>query len=201
MLQYFSFRSSRRPCLLIRAFSSPCFLFRSSFHGSTFFDNVGPAAKDSQEIERILAGSSWSVRSLFKSETSDRSTGYSIARERLHHLLRLSALPLPEAGDEEARLLDGLESQLKFVKAIQRVDTEGVEPLVSLRDETKECYQEEEISLDTLREEFNKEEVLGDRGRIRRKSEVQVKEDDAENWDVLALAPKTKGRFISLETK
>ena len=149
----------------------------------------------------MLAEPSWSVTSLFKPEDNSVSARQSVTRERLHHLLRLSALPLPKSEAEEVAMLKDLDSQLCFVKAVQSVDTEGVEPLVSIRDETEEGQREEEITLDSLREEFEKEEVLGTRGRIRRKSEVEAERDDAEEWDPLACAPRTKVRFIALETK
>lgn len=148
----------------------------------------------------MLTTPSWSVSPLLKPETSSPSQRDSVSREQLYHLLRLSALPLPESEAEEKELLNDLESQLHFVRAIQRVDTEEVQPLVAIRDETEGVQREEEISLETLKKEFEKEEVWGSRGRIRRKSDVKVG-DDAENWNPLACAPKTKGRFIALETE
>lgn len=163
-------------------------------------NNVGPAAKDAQEIESMLAKPSWSVRSLFKPE-NDAIVGKSVTRQQLHHLLRLSALPPPESEAEESAMLQDLESQLSFVQAIQKVNTEGVQPLVSIRDETQAGQMEEEINLVSLKEELAKEEVVGTRGRIRRKADVKVERDDAENWDALACAPKVKGRFIALETR
>lgn len=172
-------------------------LFRSSGHSK----NVGPAAKDARDIERMLATPSWSVSSLFNSEASDHPAEPPITRKQLHHLLRLSALPLPETDAEETGMLKDLEAQLRFVRAIQNVDTEGVEPLVSIRDETEEGQKEEEITLESLRSELEKEEVVGTRGRIRRKADVKAEKDDAEDWDPLACAPRTKGRFIALETK
>ena len=190
-----------RPLLLVGAFTSPYPNFRSSFHCSKFLRDVGPAARNTQETERMLAKPSWSVGSLFVSETSDRTGEECVTSKQLHHLLRLSALPLPESRAEEEDLLNDLGSQLQFVKAIQQVDTEGIEPLVALRDETEEGQQEAEITYDTLRDEFQKEEVLGERRYIRRRSEAKVKENDTESWDVLACAPKIRGRFIALEKK
>lgn len=96
-------------------------------------------------------------------------------------------------------MLKDLESQLRLVRAIQKVDTEGVEPLVSIHDETVEGQKEEEITVESLREEFEKEEVVGTRGRIRRKGGVVVEKEEAEEWDPLARAPRTRGRFIALE--
>ena len=199
MVRIYSCWPSWRPLLLVGAFTSPYRNFRSSFHCSKFLRYVGPAAENTQEIERMLAKPSWSVGSLFESETSDRTGDDCVTSKQLHHLLRLSALPLPEGRAEEEDLLNDLGSQLQFVKAIQLVDTEGVEPLVAVRDETEEGQQEAEITFDTLRDEFDKEEVLGERRCIRRRSEAKAKEKDLESWDVLACAPKTRGRFIALE--
>ena len=176
-------------------------VFRSGGHCYDDSGHVGPAAKNAQGIERMLATPSWSVSSLFKSEGSESPSENSITRKQLHHLLRLSALPLPETEAEEAGMLKDLESQLRLVRAIQEVDTEGVEPLVSIRDETVEGQKEDEITLESLWSELEKEEVVGTRGHIRRKAGVMAEKEDAEDWDPLACAPRTKGRFIALETK
>jgi len=196
-----SCRFRRYPFVASRILSPSRRHFRSSGHGYNDIGNVGPAAKDAQEIERMLATPSWSVSSLFKSEGSDNPPENPVTRKQLHHLLRLSALPLPETEAEEAGMLKDLDAQLRLVRAIQKVDTDGVEPLVSIRDETVEGEKEDEITLDSLWSEFAKEEVVGTRGRIRRKADVRAEKDEAEDWDPLACAPKTKGRFIALETK
>lgn len=98
-------------------------------------------------------------------------------------------------------MLKDLESQLHFVEAVQRVDTRGVQPLVSIRDESEEGQAGQEITLQALTAELGKEEVVGTRKRIRRKEEVKVGKNDAEDWNALACAPSIKGRFIALETK
>ena len=163
--------------------------------------NVGPALQDAKEIEEILVEPSWSVKALFNSKKEASSMSSSVSCERLHHLLRLSALPLPTSATEEAAMLKDLELQLCFVSAIQRVDTADVQPLVSIRNETEEGYGDEAITLDALKEDLAKEEAVGTRGRIRRSSDGKVGKDDAENWDPLASAPSTKGRFIALDTR
>ena len=160
--------------------------------------NVGPAAKHVKDIEQMLAEPSWSVNALFTSDHSPASESR-VSKKQLHHLLRLSALPLPANEAEEANMLKDLESQLQFVRAIQKADTDGVEPLVSLRDETVEAAKENEITVDTLKEDFAKEVVTGIRGRITRSGRAQ--KEDAEDWDALACAPKTVGRYIALDNK
>ena len=160
-------------------------------------DTVGPAAKHVKDIEAMLAEPSWSVNRLFTSHHS--SSESPISKKQLHHLLRLSALPLPANEAEEAKMLKDLGSQLHFVRAIQDVDTDGVEPLVSLRDETVEAAKEDEITVDTLKEDLAKETVTGIRGRITRSDHAE--KEDAEDWDALACAPKTVGRYIALDNK
>ena len=158
--------------------------------------HVGPAAEDVNEIKDMLAQPSWSVNALFTSDDqSDTQTH--ISQKQLHHLLRLSALPLPVSEAEETRMIKDLESQLQFVRAIQEVDTEGVEPLVSIRDETAEAEEESEITFDTLKGHFAKEKKSGIRGRITRHGGAE--KEDAEDWDALACAPKTMGRYIALD--
>ena len=119
-----------------------------------------------------------------------------MSKEQLNHLLRLSALPLPASEGEETRMLEDLEAQLQFVRAIQEVDTDGVEPLISIRDETVEAEKEAEITVETLKEDFAKEQVSGIRGRIT--SHGGAEREDAEDWDALACAPKAMGRYIAL---
>lgn len=158
--------------------------------------HVGSAAKDVNEIEAMLAEPSWSVHSLFTPDPQS-SAEPRVSQKQLHHLLRLSALPPPADEAEEAKMLKDLEAQLQFVRAIQKVDTDGVEPLVTIRDETAEAEKENEITLETLSEDLKKEHVSGIRGRISRET-VPAKEQ-AEDWDALACAPKTVGRYIALD--
>ena len=152
------------------------------------------------DFEGMLREPSWSVKSLFESEGS--APVPAITKKQLHHLLRLSALPLPDSEEQEARMIKDLQSQLKFVRAIQEVDTEGVEPLQSIRDETKDAEREDEITVATLQKEFDKEEVVGKRGRIRRRMDVPdtARDDQVTDWDPLSQAPKKLGRFIVVDT-
>jgi Asp-tRNA(Asn)/Glu-tRNA(Gln) amidotransferase C subunit len=100
-------------------------------------------------------------------------------------------------------MIADLESQLQFVRAIEEVDTEGVEPLRAIRDETRDAEREGEIGMEELKGEFEKEEVVGKRGRIRGRVEegVNAPEEVVEGrWDPLGQAPKKMGRFIVVET-
>lgn len=97
-------------------------------------------------------------------------------------------------------MIDTLESQLHFVQAIQSVDTTGIEPLQSIRDESAEAEVENEINLNTLKEELEKECTGGFARRITRKSGI-VDTSEVETGDPLGQAPKKIGRFIAVDTK
>ena len=97
-------------------------------------------------------------------------------------------------------MIKTLESQLHFVQAIQGVDTTSIEPLQSIRDETHEAEMENEISLQTLKEDLEKEVIVGMSRRIRSRQGVSTEEDeDTAGWDSLALASKKSGRYIVVE--
>lgn len=164
---------------------------------------VSTAAQNAHDIEKMLAEPSWSVKSL--REDSDASLPQpEISQTQLHRLLRLSALPLPRSDEEETSMMMDLKSQLRFVQTVQKVETEGVEPLQSLRDETRQGERESTITVESLKAEFDKEAVVGKRGRIvRRKVLHQVDEEPGEvleDWDALAQASKKWGRYFVVET-
>ena len=147
----------------------------------------------------MLANPSWSVKSL-SATPNESKPGATITQKQLHHLLRLSALPLPTTAEEEADMIKTLESQLHFVQAIQSIDTTGIEPLQGIRDETKEAVAENTITLESLRADLEKEEVVGCSKRIRRKKSPEPLSEEANEWDPLALASKKIGRYIVVET-
>ena len=89
-----------------------------------------------------------------------------------------------------------LQSQLHFVRAIQQVDTEGVEPLRSIRDETGAGLKEIKIGVEELKAALDVEESRGHHCRPRRKRDMPVDTSGAENWDVLALAAHKAGRYF-----
>ena len=84
-------------------------------------------------------------------------------------------------------MLSTLHSQLHFVRDIQSVDTEGIEPLQSIRDETPEGIEEITIGMEDLREAFDKEETVGRMARPRRRRE-KLGVQEVEKWDVLREA-------------
>ena len=176
-----------------------CRCIPSLVYASRWQSSIASNTPSSDHWRAALAKPTWSVKSLAEPH-NDTDTATKITQKQLHHLLRLSALQLPKNEEEEAKMIQTLESQLHFVQAIQSVDTTGVEPLQSIRDETKEAEKENLITLESMRPELEKEEVVGHSRRIRRKKDLPVTTKGNEDWDPLARAPKTLGRYIVVET-
>ena len=171
----------------------------NSIYASRWQSSIASNTPLSDNWRAALEKPTWSVKSLAEPHSNSK-TATKITQKQLHHLLRLSALQLPKNEEEEAKMIQILESQLHFVQAIQSVDTTGVEPLQSIRDETKEAEKENLITLESMRPELEKEEVMGHSRRIRRKKDLPVTTKGNEDWDPLARAPKTLGRYIVVET-
>lgn len=152
------------------------------------------------DIPSILAKPTWSVRSLLPDHAAKPSP--SVTPAELKHLLRLSALPQPSSPEEEEQILETLESQIHFVKEIQKVDTTGVEPLQAIRDESPEAMRENTIGLEQLREAMSKERVIGRNKRIQRIESARNERPDGDVWDgnALGYASKTKGNFFVVDT-
>jgi Asp-tRNA(Asn)/Glu-tRNA(Gln) amidotransferase C subunit len=149
-------------------------------------DSSPPPRHNLVEIDDLLSRPSWSVRSLLPDP--DVPPSEEITPAKLHHLLRLSALSPPKSPEEEAQMLKILHSQLHFVKDIQKVDTEDVEPLQRIRDETEEGIKDITIGMEQLKEAFEKEDVKGRNRRPRRRRGEDVDTKDVEDWDVLGAA-------------
>ncbi|KAJ9605376.1 hypothetical protein H2200_010033 [Cladophialophora chaetospira] len=146
----------------------------------------------SPDIESLLETPTWSVSSLLppappRNAEPDGSVLFSwqqpqpaydaeaeeeITRGKLHHLLKLSALPPPKSQEEEDHMLQDLRDQVHFVKEIQKVDTTDVQPLVAIRDETSEHRQERTITRESLAEFIALEEKKGKNGTIRRRKDT-----------------------------
>lgn len=155
-------------------------------------------AKGPDEIAAMLAQPSWSVKPLLE-PAKDAIQEIPVTQKQLHHLLRLSALPLPVSDNEETSMIKDLQSQLHFVKAIQKVNTDGVEPLQSIRDETKRAERENMFTVQSLQDEFDKEVVVGRRGRITKPEVPSGDAEAVEDWDPLSQAPKQLGRYFVVE--
>lgn len=151
----------------------------------------------SSTAQDILSKPTWSVSSLLPSQSHHESPEV-ITPAQLHHLLRLSALPLPKSPAEEQSMIATLQSQLQFARAVQRVDTKGVEPLRAIRDETEAAIRESTIGLDDLEDVLAKETLVGHYQRPRKvKERIQ---SDAENWDALATASRKAGKYFVVES-
>jgi Asp-tRNA(Asn)/Glu-tRNA(Gln) amidotransferase C subunit len=145
-------------------------------------------SKPIDHIDEMLSKPTWSVRSLLPFSSLETPPEDEITPAKLHHLLRLSALPLPTSPEEEASMLKTLHSQLHFVRDIQKVDTEGVEPLVAIRDETEEGIREITIGVEQVKDALEMEEVVGRNRRPRRRTEGVGDLQGVEDWDVLRTA-------------
>lgn len=162
--------------------------------------NKDPVTTKEESIAAMLAESSWSVSSLLPPKGQSDSPP-SISSKQLHHLLRLSALPPPASAEDEKSMMDDLAAQLHFVKEMQKVDTTGVEPLRAIRDETLAAEQEQEITLDTLKDALAQEEVVGKfYKRIRRIAETTKPERQPKDWDPLSHAQRTSGKFFVVDS-
>ena len=93
-----------------------------------------------------------------------------------------------------------LESQLHFVRAIQQVDTTGVEPLRSIRDETAAGLQEASITVERLKDALEKEETWGHCRRPRRRRDIPVDTHGSEDWDALGTASQKVGRYFVVKS-
>ncbi|KAL8872510.1 MAG: hypothetical protein Q9198_007195 [Flavoplaca austrocitrina] len=158
-----------------------------------------PPSRQEGPNDSLPPHSTWSLQDLFENRTGDAEP--QVSDKELAHLLRLSALPIPKDLAEQQRMKKDLQSQLTFVRAIQEIDIpDSVKPLQSIRDETEEAMEEQEITVESLANEFAKEDVVGIRGRIRRKEGTKAVKGKDERWDPLALAPRTIGRYVAVNT-
>ena len=95
-------------------------------------------------------------------------------------------------------MISTLQSQLQFVRTVQRVNTEGVKPLSAIQDETEAAVRENTIGLDDLKALLDKEEHVGHYRRPRRVKEKI--ESEAESWDALGNASRKAGRYFVVES-
>ncbi|PKS09683.1 hypothetical protein jhhlp_004303 [Lomentospora prolificans] len=143
----------------------------------------------------------WSTRSLLASDAASPSTSEDfVTPSQLHHLLRLSALPLPRTAEEEASLLRDLQLQLSFVRRVQACDTRGVEPLRAVRDETEAVRAESTIDLRKLAETLKEEVAIGHYLRPRRVRGKNTETNLAENWNPLQTATRQAGRYFVVKS-
>ena len=71
------------------------------------------------------------------------------------------------------------------------MDTESVEPLQSIRDETKEGIREATIGLKDVKDALDQEEFKGSNKRPRRRRGPAITEGEVDGWDVFGTAGET----------
>ncbi|KAK4209521.1 hypothetical protein QBC37DRAFT_430246 [Rhypophila decipiens] len=172
---------------------------------------TSPSGEPKIDPTALLSKPTWSIRSLLSSSSpSDpqhEKDQPQISHGQISHLLRLSALPTPSSPAELQKIISTLQSQLLFVKEIQKVDTTGVAPLSAIRDESAPGVRESTITLETLSQALSEEESFGHCKRPRRKrtSVSSVSEgavaSEKEDWDVLATASEKAGRYFVVRSK
>ena len=159
------------------------------------------------DVDALLSSEPiWAVESLLPSASaasgpSPVADAPRITTSQLHHLLRLSALPLPRSQEEEQKMLSTLSDQLHFVGKIQEVDTTGIQPLKAIRDETMAAEQEQTITLETLKEALSQEKVIGKYYKRIQRDTTPVDASHVENWDILGSAERKQGRYFVVESE
>ena len=92
------------------------------------------------DLDEFVGSPGWTLDDLLprhriESSSTETDDDTSITPKTLHHLLNLSGLPPPKSAEEESKLLSALLDQLHFVKHVQSVPTDNVEPLIRVGDE------------------------------------------------------------------
>ena len=92
------------------------------------------------DLDEFVGSPGWTLEDLLPPSRADSSSpgtddDTSISSKTLHHLLNLSGLRPPTSRAEESKLLSALHDQLHFVRHVQSVPTENVEPLIRIGDE------------------------------------------------------------------
>lgn len=84
-------------------------------------------------------------------------------------------------------MLSTLRAQVHFVREIQKVDTSGVEPLVAIRDETRDHIWASMLTEEKLAQYFVQEDRVGVNGTVRRQRDNAVVisgDEDARPYEV-----------------
>ncbi|KAK6360239.1 hypothetical protein TWF730_006389 [Orbilia blumenaviensis] len=147
-----------------------------------------PSPESLAYVQSILNKPTWSINELLPpshpkstSKTPPLDPKDIITPEKLRHILKLSALPMPKDAEEEEEMIKDLNDQLYFVNKIKEVDVTGVEPLVAIRDESVE----KGITLEDILKAEQELEGLGPMGD--------------QEWDPLKQVKNKIGRYIVVE--
>ena len=184
--------------------SSHCARFQSSESSSQRPHDAVSKPLNTEEVDAFFAEPTWNVDSLLPPK--DAPITDEIDSKKLHHLLRLSALPAPTTAAEQQRMLSDLSRQLHFVRQIQAVSVDQVTPMARMQDETAAAREETVYDLDAMRGELEKEVWVGKWNRRVRRGNVLEKDwkggeraSEKQEWDVLGQAGKRVGRFFVVE--
>ncbi|KAF2447337.1 hypothetical protein P171DRAFT_249973 [Karstenula rhodostoma CBS 690.94] len=189
-------RYVQRPMAPLRAISGIA-------HASDTENNLASvsAPMSFDDIQAALESEpTWSVESLLPPE-KQWPDAPKITSQQLHHLLRLSALPLPKSQEDEEKMLATLADQLHFVGKIQQVDTTGVKPLRAIRNETAAAEAEQTITLETFKDALAKEKVIGKHYKRLQRDTTPVDASNVESWDVLGSAERKQGKYYVVESE
>ena len=111
------------------------------------------------DLDKVVGSPGWRIDDLLppKRTSSESTADDSITPATLRHLLHLSGLPPPQTPQEESNLLSALHDQVHFVRRVQSVQTENIDPLVRIGHESdpeidpaavlsyQECVDESEL--------------------------------------------------------
>ena len=116
------------------------------------------------DLDDIVGSPGWKIDDLLppRAPSSEHTSDNSITPETLRHLLHLSGLPPPQSTTEESNLLSALRNQLHFVRHVQSVPTENINPLIRIGHESDpEVDTVSVLSYEECVEESKSEEIPG----------------------------------------
>src|SRR5579862_586646 len=166
-----------RACALLRLRGSPVYrsnvCIRILSNPKTFCTtlnsrNLSPvnppdlSKDDAVDLDEFIGSPGWKLEDLLPpSRREPNQLEESITPQTLHHLLQLSGLPLPTSPEVEAKLLSALHDQLHFVRHVQSVSTENVEPLIRVGNENPSDDGGSTLRFEECVEESRIEEIPG----------------------------------------
>jgi len=124
-------------------------------------DPLDATNADGVDLDEFIGSPGWNLEDLLPPTKENASqTAESITPQTLHHLLQLSGLPQPESPEEESKLVSALHDQLHFVRHVQSVPTENVEPLIRVGNE-RGGESGESLTFEECMDEARSEEIPG----------------------------------------
>ena len=115
-------------------------------------------------LHEVIGSPGWKIDDLLppRKTSAERKSDSSITPQTLRHHLHLSGLPPPQTPQEESNLLSALHDQLHFVRHVQSVSTENVNPLIRIGHESDPMVDTVGVlSYEECVEESKAEEIPG----------------------------------------